>query len=72
MIVAGLDATLGLFYGHTPTVAQLATDDWTAGLYRGIIESQTGGAIHRSLLPALGSLANPLLPVGFSEAFGNG
>jgi hypothetical protein len=72
MIVAGLDATLGLFYSHEPTIAQLASDDWTAGLYRGLIESQTGGAIHRSLVPALGSLAGPLLPVGFSEAFGSG
>lgn len=72
LIVAGLDATLALFYTHDPSITQLATDDWTASVYRGIIESQTGGAIHRSLLPALGSLANPLLPVGFREAFGGG
>ena len=25
-----------------------------------------------AVVPALGSLANPLLPVGFREAFGNG
>lgn len=72
MIVAGLDATLAIFYSHDPAITALASEDWTAGLYRGMIESQTGGAIHRSLLPALGSLANPLLPVGFREAFGNG
>lgn len=71
MIVAGLDATLALFYGHDPSLTRVGGNDWTAGLYRGIIESQTGGAIHRSLVPALGSLANPLLPIGFREAFGS-
>ncbi len=72
MIVAGLDATLAIFYSHDPTFAQLASDDWSASLYGGMIDSQVGGAIHRSLLPALGSIANPLLPVGFRAAFGSG
>jgi uncharacterized membrane protein required for colicin V production len=70
LIVAGLAATLALFYGYPADVVLVGDSDWSAVLYRGIVDSQIGGAIHRSLLPAIGSLAAPLLPIGFREAFG--
>jgi len=72
MIVAGLDASLSLYFGHGGELAPAGSPDWSASMYRGITESQIGGAIHRSVLPALGSLAAPLLPIGFREAFGAG
>jgi len=71
MIVVGLDVTLSLFYGHDPTLARSGGTDWSASMVRGIQESQIGSAIHRSLLPSVGSVASPLLPVGFREAFGS-
>ncbi len=69
LVVGGLDASLALFHGYDPGVARVG-GDWSAGLYHGLIESQTGAAIHRTLLPALGTVAGPFLPVGFREAFG--
>jgi hypothetical protein len=70
MVVAGLDVTFALFYGHQPTLGRAGGTDWSSALYQGIVESHIGGAIHRSLVPAAGSIAGPLLPVGFREAFG--
>ena len=70
LIIAGVDASLSLFYGHGGTLAPAGGSDWSASLYRALTGSQIGGAIHRSLLPALGSIAAPLLPLGFREAFG--
>ncbi|MFN8621895.1 MAG: CvpA family protein [Chloroflexota bacterium] len=72
MVVAGLDVTLSLFYGHDATVARTVGGDWSASLYRGLVDSQIGGAIHRSLLPNVGSIANPLLPIDIREALGAG
>ena len=72
MIIAGLDATLSLFYGYDTVTARTVGGDWTAALYRGIVDSQIGGAIHRSLLPNVGALANPLLPIDMRKALGGG
>jgi len=70
LIIAGVDASLSLFYGHGGTMAPAGSSDWSASLYQGLTGSQIGGAIHRSVLPALGSIAGPLLPIGVKEAFG--
>jgi hypothetical protein len=70
LVVAGLMVTLAVFYGHDAAIAATGGPEWTASLYRGLVESQIGGAIHRSLIPALGSVLNPILPIGMAEAFG--
>jgi len=70
IILGGIDASLSMFYGHDGTMAPAGSSDWSASLYLGLVESHIGGAIHRSLLPALGSIAGPLLPIGLKEAFG--
>ena len=72
MVVAGLEVTMGIFHGYDPTLGRNGGSDWSAALYRGLVDSSIGGAIHRSLLPALGSLVAPLLPFGMVEAFGAG
>jgi hypothetical protein len=72
LVVAGIDASLSLFYGHDATTARTVGGDWTAVLYRGLVDSQIGGAIHRSLLPNVGSIANPLLPIDVRKALGAG
>jgi hypothetical protein len=70
LVVSGVIVTLALFYGYDASIASTGGPEWTASLYRGLVESQIGGAIHRSLVPALGSLLNPILPIGLAEAFG--
>jgi hypothetical protein len=69
MIIAGLTATFALFYGYDPGVVAVGSD-WSAQIHGAIVDSQIGGAIHRQLLPALGSIAAPMLPIGMREAFG--
>lgn len=70
MIIAGLDGTLSMYFGYAGQLQPSGGSDWSASLYRAITTSQIGGAIHRSLLPALGSIAGPVLPIGFREALG--
>jgi uncharacterized membrane protein required for colicin V production len=72
MVVAGLDAILGLFYGYDANLTRTGGAAWSATLHEGLLRSEIGAAIHRSLLPALGALSRPLLPFGFAEAFGDG
>lgn len=70
LVVAGLDATFAMFHGHDARITVVGGTDWTAALYNGLTDSQIGAAIHRSLVPAVGSLAAPILPIGMREAFG--
>jgi hypothetical protein len=72
MVVAGFDVILALFYGHVANLGRVGGAEWASSLYEGIVGSQIGQAIHRSLLPVLGSTVQPLLPAGFEEAFGAG
>jgi len=70
MIIGGLAAALSLYYDPGAGPAQTGGVDWADSLHRGVMGSEIGAAINRSLLPALGSIVGPLLPVGFEEAFG--
>jgi hypothetical protein len=72
LVVAGIEAILGLFYGYPPSYARPGDAEWSATALQALLGSQIGGAIHRSFLPPIGELIAPILPVGLADAFGAG
>jgi len=56
--IAGVMVVLGTYYASAPTL----TGDWSANIYRALLDSSVGSSIHASLLPGLSSILGPVLP----------
>ena len=69
--IAGLIIVLSLFYGTDgAAVTSLGGPDWTANLYRSLIDSTIGGFIDEQIVPLLGTLLGPILPPDVREVMG--
>ena len=68
--IAGLIIVLSTFYGTDPAVGDpLGGPLWTANLYQSLLNSSIGGSIERYLVPLIGTLLGPILPLDVREVF---
>ncbi|MFO7532623.1 MAG: CvpA family protein [Candidatus Limnocylindrales bacterium] len=69
--VAGLLIILSTFYGTGATVVDpLGGPAWTANLYQSLLNSSIGSSIERHLVPLIGAVLGPILPIDVREVFG--
>jgi uncharacterized membrane protein required for colicin V production len=68
--IAGLIIVLSTFYGTDPAVSDpLGGPLWTANLYQSLLSSSIGSSIERYLVPLIGTLLGPILPLDVREVF---
>jgi uncharacterized membrane protein required for colicin V production len=69
--IAGLLIVLSTFYGTGSTVIDpLGGPQWTATLYQSLVNSTIGSTIERYLVPLIGAVLGPVLPIDVREVFG--
>ena len=57
--IAGVIIILATVYAGTPAPGSVQGPEWSMTLYQSLLASTIGGAIDRSLIPALGALLGP-------------
>jgi uncharacterized membrane protein required for colicin V production len=65
--IAGLIIVLATFYGPGPVVSAAGGPQWTADLYKALLNSNIGGFIGDHLVPIMGSILGPILPPDVRE-----
>jgi uncharacterized membrane protein required for colicin V production len=69
--IAGLLIILSTFYGTGETfVDPLGGPEWTANLYQSLLNSSIGDSIQRIVVPLIGTVLGPILPIDVREVFG--
>jgi uncharacterized membrane protein required for colicin V production len=66
--IAGLLIVFATYYGNDVlAIDAQGGPEWTANLYRSMLESNIGGAIADELVPILGSILGPIMPPDVRE-----
>lgn len=68
LILVTLDVAFALAYGRTMSGQLRRTNEPPAVVYRTLVASHLGGGVHQVVVPAIGPVAEPFLPVAMRRA----
>lgn len=69
--IAGLIIVMSTYYGPADDfIANAGGPEWTVLLYESIVNSNIGMGVNEHLVPLIGTVLGPILPVDVREVFG--